>query len=138
MLDPRPRGHPEAPLESAAGYRVRVHTVPMSTNLESLGRSRTASRLTWLAGRLVVRVFTLAAMLMLVAGIVFVEGIKIDADRPRGLERISSSTPRFASRGGAPVTNGVSDADVAKAKASLSGPRGALCRAVGLCDGLTL
>jgi hypothetical protein len=95
--------------------------------------------LTWLAGRFVLRVSTLAAMLMLVGGIVLLDGIKNDAEHLRTVERIYSSSPRFASwHGGTLLTNGVSDGDVAQAKASLSGPRGAICRALGYCDGLTL
>jgi hypothetical protein len=105
----------------------------------SLGPAR--GRTGWLTGRLVFRLVTLAAVLIFVMGVVFLYGIKADADRLRSAENYLSSQPRYASGGvpsgaGAPYAR--AQADMVAGKAALSGPRGALCRALGFCEGLQL
>jgi hypothetical protein len=99
-----------------------------------LARGRTG----WLTGRLVFRLMTLAAMLIFVMGVVFLYGIKADADRLRSIENYFNSSDVYASRLGPPLSGGYSLAQLASAKAALAGPRGDICRALGFCDGLTL
>ncbi len=107
---------------------------------EARGLGPAHGRTGWLAPRLVFRLMTLAAMLIFIAGVVFLYGIKADADRLRSAENYLNSKPWFASQQGGTPSSGPgyleAVANVVNAKAALAGPRGAICRALGFCDGL--
>jgi hypothetical protein len=108
---------------------------------EASARNPARGRTGWLTGRLVFGLMTLAAMLICVMGVVFLNGIKADADQLRSAENYLSSQPWYASGGvpsgaGAPYAR--AQADLVAGKAALSGPRGVICRALGFCEGLQL
>ena len=94
----------------------------------------------WLARRVVLRLASLAAMFVVVYAVAFVGGIKTDAANLRGAETYFNSTIWFVSPHSSSTGPGYFEARaaVAHGQAALTGPRGFVCRALGLCDGLTL